>query len=89
MPSAGEGGGFADPGLHEIKWVSERERYAAIAAGLRVVKTTRGVQVQILELGIGGSVRVASVVPGDTRHMAMYRTLIKPESEWGKDEDNG
>lgn len=85
MPSAGDGmGGHKDPALiGPIKWVSERERFAAIASGLRVMKTTRGVQVQVLEFGPGGVVRVASVVPGDVRHAALYRTLIKPESEWG------
>lgn len=92
MASAGDGSGqFADPALHDIRWVSERERYAAIAAGLRVISTGGDrpqVQVQILEFGVGGTVRVASVVPGDRRHAALYRTLIKPESEWGK-EDNG
>ena len=71
-----------------IKWVSDRERFAAIAAGVRVVRGPGMVQVQILELDDGGVMRVASVVPGDKRHMALYRTLIKPESEWGK-EDNG
>lgn len=86
MASSGNGGGFDDPALRgQIKWISERERFAAIAAGLRVVKTTRGIQVQILELGAGGVIRVASVVPGDQRHAALYRTLIKPESEWGND----
>lgn len=75
----------------KIKWISERERFAAIAAGVRVVQTggeRSQVQVQILELGVGGTVRVAAVVPGDKRHAALYRTLIKPESEWGN-EDNG
>lgn len=74
-----------------VRWKSERERFAAIAAGLRVVSTGGDrpqVQIQILELGDGGLVRVASVVPGDSRHMALYRTLVKPESEWGK-ADNG
>lgn len=88
MASAGGNGQFADPALHSIKWKSERERFAAIAAGVRVVSTGGDrpqVQVQILELGAGGTVRVASVVPGDQRHAALYRTLIKPESEWGND----
>lgn len=69
-----------------IPWVSDRERFAAIAAGLRVVKNGLQYQVQVLELGPGGTVRVAGVVPGDVRHAALYRTLIKPESEWGKNE---
>lgn len=93
MPSAGDGWPpVKDPAARwgDIQWVSERERFAAIATGLRVVPGASGrVQVQILEFGDGGSVRVASVVPGDRRHMALYRTLITPESEWATDEHQG
>lgn len=72
-----------------IVWASEHEKNAAIAAGLRVIRTTnRGVQVQVLEFGAGGTVRVSSVVPGDIRHAALYRTLTTPQNEWGN-EDNG
>lgn len=92
MATAGDGAGqFQDPAARELKWSSERERFAAIAAGVRVIKTLSQnpqYQVQVLELGPGGVVRVAAVVPGDQRHAALYRTLIKPESEWGRD-DNG
>jgi len=79
-------GTHKDPALKygSIQWGSDRERYASIAAGIRVVEAGHGnIQLQILELADGGYVRVASVVPGDSRHLALYRTLTKPESEWG------
>lgn len=90
MPTSGDGAGqFKDPAARQIKWVSDRERFAAIATGLRVVSAGHGrFQVQILELDAGGLVRVASVVPADVRHMQLYRQLITPESEWGKEEED-
>lgn len=69
-------------------WASERERFAAIAAGVRVIKTGRGYQVQVLDELPGGGVRVAAVTPGDARHWDLYQTLITPESDWGKDEED-
>lgn len=67
-------------------WGSVREREVAIASGLRVVSGGAGgapAQVQVLELGPGGKVRVASVVPGDERHLRLWRQLMTAESEWG------
>lgn len=89
MATGGDGsGGFKDPGLMRVQWASEREKFAAMAVGLRVVMTQSAipkVQVQILDPAPGGGVRVANVVPGDHRHMELYQQLITPESEWGKD----
>lgn len=86
--ASGGGGGHQDPALRTVQFESDRERFAATEAGLRVVMTGGDrpqVQVQILDDLPGGGVRVAAVVPGDHRHLTLYKALITPESEWGKD----
>lgn len=68
----------------EVVWRGTREREVALAWGLRVLRNgAAGVQVQLLEPGTGGGVRVVRVVPGDGRHLALWRALMTPESEWG------